>query len=77
MFFARAGLRFLTTWPVGRKPRMADNKLTKLRCLSPQANYTDRLSDRRLSAKLVPTLVDRGCRVVSATIPPQLLISVF
>jgi hypothetical protein len=23
-------------------------------------------SDRRLSAKLVPTLVDRGCRVVSA-----------
>jgi hypothetical protein len=28
--------------------------------LSPQANYTDRLSDRRLSAKLVPTLADRG-----------------
>jgi hypothetical protein len=26
-----------------------------------------RLSDRRLSAKLVPTLADRGCRVVSAT----------
>jgi hypothetical protein len=40
--------------------------------LSPHANYTDRLSDRRLSAKLVPTLADRGCRVVSATIPPQL-----
>jgi hypothetical protein len=33
-----------------------------------------RLSDRRLSAKLVPTLVDRGCRVVSATIPPHSLI---
>jgi hypothetical protein len=52
-------------------------KLTKLRGLSPQANYTDRLSDRRLSAKLVPTLADRGCRVVSATIPTQSLISVF
>jgi hypothetical protein len=48
-----------------------------LRGLSPQANYTDRLSDRRLSAKLMPTLADRGCRVVSATIPQQLLISVF
>jgi hypothetical protein len=55
----------------------ADLKLTKLHGLSPQANYTDRLSDRRLSAKLVPTLADRGCRVVSATIPPQSLISVF
>jgi hypothetical protein len=42
---------------------------TKLYGLSPQANYTDRLSDRRLSAKLMPTLADRGCRVVSATIP--------
>jgi hypothetical protein len=30
-----------------------------------------RPSDRRLSAKLVPTLAIRGCRVVSATIPPQ------
>jgi hypothetical protein len=42
---------------------------TKLHGLSPQANYTDRLSDRRLPAKLVPTLADRGCHVVSATIP--------
>jgi hypothetical protein len=50
---------------------------TKLHGLSPQAKYTDRLSDRRLSAKLVPTLADRGCHVVSATIPPQSLISVF
>jgi hypothetical protein len=47
---------------------------TKLHGLSPQANYTDRLSDRRLSAKLVPTSADGGCRVVSATIPPQSLI---
>jgi hypothetical protein len=30
---------------------------------SPQSNYTD----RRLSAKLVPTFADRGCGVVSAT----------
>jgi hypothetical protein len=44
-------------------------KKTKLHGSSPQANYTDRLSDRRLSAKLVPTLADRGCRVVSATNP--------
>jgi hypothetical protein len=28
-----------------------------------------RPSDRRLSAKLVPTLADKGCRVVSATDP--------
>jgi hypothetical protein len=34
-------------------------------------------SDRRLSAKLMRTLADRECRVVSATIPPQSLISVF
>jgi hypothetical protein len=34
-------------------------------------------SDRRLSAKLVPTLTDRGSRVVSATNPPHSLISVF
>jgi hypothetical protein len=50
---------------------------TELHGLSPQANYTDQLSDRRLWAKLVPTLADRGCRVVSAMIPPQSLISVF
>jgi hypothetical protein len=37
----------------------------KLRGFSPQANYID----RRLSAKLVPTLADRGSRVVSATNP--------
>jgi hypothetical protein len=49
---------------------------TKLCGLSLQANHTDRLRDRRLSAKLVPTLADRG-RVVSATIPSQSLISVF
>jgi hypothetical protein len=50
------------------------HKKTKLHGLSPQANYADRLSDRRLSGKLVPTLADRGCRVVSSTIPPQSLI---
>jgi hypothetical protein len=35
-----------------------------LRGFSPQANI-----DHRLSVKLVPTLADRGCRVVSATNP--------
>jgi hypothetical protein len=49
-------------------------KKTKRHGLSTHANYTDRLSDRRLSAKLVPTLADRGCRVVSGTISPQALI---
>jgi hypothetical protein len=33
-------------------------KKTRLRCLSPRANY----SDRRLSAKLVPTFADRVSR---------------
>jgi hypothetical protein len=32
---------------------------------SPQANYTDRAT----AAKLVPSFVDRGCCVVSATDP--------
>jgi hypothetical protein len=41
----------------------------KLHGFNPHANYTDRPSDRRLSAKLVPTLADRGCRMVSATNP--------
>jgi hypothetical protein len=39
-----------------------------LRCLSPQANYTDRAT-AALSAKLVPTSADRGCHVVSLTEP--------
>jgi hypothetical protein len=38
----------------------------KLRGKSPRENYTER-SDRRLSAKLVPTFADRGCSVVSVT----------
>jgi hypothetical protein len=41
----------------------------ELRGFSPLANYTDRSSDRRRSAKLVPTLADRGCHVVSVTSP--------
>jgi hypothetical protein len=35
---------------------------------SPHANYTDRAT-AALLAKLVPTFVDRGCHVVSATDP--------
>jgi hypothetical protein len=42
---------------------------TKLRGLSPRANYILTESGLRLSAKLVPTFADRGCRVVSATDP--------
>jgi hypothetical protein len=40
--------------------------INKLRGFSPQSELY-RPSDRRLSAKLVATLADRGCRVVSAT----------
>jgi hypothetical protein len=50
---------------------------TKLRGLRPHANYTDRLSDRRLSAKLVPTLADRGCRVISAISPQSLILFIY
>jgi hypothetical protein len=39
---------------------------TKLCGLSPRQNYTDR---RLLSARLVPTFADTGCRVVTATNP--------
>jgi hypothetical protein len=48
---------------------MLTKKLNSM-AFSPQANYTDQLTDRRLSVKLVPTFADRGCRVVSATDPP-------
>jgi hypothetical protein len=59
---------------LGCSPKLKTKKKTKLHGLSPHANYTDRLTDRRLSAKLIPTLADSGCRVVSSTIPPQSLI---
>jgi hypothetical protein len=43
---------------------MAKTK-TKLRGLSPQANYTDRAT--AAVGEVVPTFVGRGCYVVSAT----------
>jgi hypothetical protein len=47
-------------------PSCHQNKQNKLRGLSPLTNCTDRAT--RLSAKLVPTFVDReGCRVVRVT----------
>jgi hypothetical protein len=48
-----------------RKPT---NK-TKLTPWSGSANELYRPSDRRLSAKLVPTFADRRCHVVSVTEP--------
>jgi hypothetical protein len=46
--------------------RLFHNKKTKQK----KTNFVAyRPSDRRLSAKLVPTLADRGCRAVSATDP--------
>jgi hypothetical protein len=73
-----AGCAFLFTYSInnsaGQSPREPNSHLdSQLRGFSPQMIYTDRASDRRLSAKLVPTLADRGCRVLSATIPPQSL----
>jgi hypothetical protein len=44
-------------------------KKKELHGFSPLANHTDQPSDRRLSEKLVPTLTDRVCCVVSATNP--------
>jgi hypothetical protein len=37
--------------------------------LNPQANYTDRASDRRLSAKLLPIFADYKVHVISVTDP--------
>jgi hypothetical protein len=55
---------------VGFSLFFASNKLkTKLRGVY-SASELYRPSDRRLSAKFVPTFADRGCRVVSATDPP-------
>jgi hypothetical protein len=51
-------------WTLAHFMRYVTNCKTrknKLHCLSPWANYTN----CRLSAKLVPTFVNRGCRVVS------------
>jgi hypothetical protein len=45
------------------------HKKQELHGLSPRANYTERLSDSRLSAKLVPTFADTGLHVVSVTGP--------
>jgi hypothetical protein len=48
--------------------RNQDCEKQNLRGLSPQSKlYQPR--DRRMSAKLVPTFVDRGCHVVSMTNP--------
>jgi hypothetical protein len=44
---------------------LSNVKKKKLRGLNPLANY----SDRRLSAKLLPTFADRGWHVVSVTDP--------
>jgi hypothetical protein len=51
-----------------QSPKTTELKNNKLRGFSPQSDLY-RLSDRRLSAKLVPTLADRGCRVVSEMNP--------
>jgi hypothetical protein len=46
--------------------RSIHEEATNSVAFSPQSELY-RPSDRRLSAKLVPTSADRGCRVVSAT----------
>jgi hypothetical protein len=42
---------------------------SKLCGLNLRANYTERATDRRFSAKLVPNFADGGCHVVSVTDP--------
>jgi hypothetical protein len=44
---------------------------------SESASELYRLSDRRLSAKLLPSCADRGCHVVSVTDPSGRILSVF
>jgi hypothetical protein len=44
---------------------VCDIKKKKLRGLSPQANYTDRVT--AAVSEVVPTFAGRGCYVVSAT----------
>jgi hypothetical protein len=58
----RTRFKILTMYPSRVKKKL------KLRGFSPQSELY-RPSDRGLSAKLVPTLAARGCRVVSATNP--------
>jgi hypothetical protein len=60
-----------TTGTTGIRPglKKCSEPWIKLRCLSPRVDYIDRLSDRHLLEKLVPTFADRGCRVVSAAFP--------
>jgi hypothetical protein len=48
-------------------------KKTDFHGLSPRANY----SDRRLSAKRLPTCADKGCHVISVTDPSGRILSVF
>jgi hypothetical protein len=45
------------------------NVETKLNSVALIRRVLLRPSDRRLSTKLVPTFADRGCRVVTATVP--------
>jgi hypothetical protein len=54
-----------------RKQRRAveDTAKTKLNSVASVRKQTIPTDDRRLSAKLVPTFADRGCRVVSAADP--------
>jgi hypothetical protein len=58
----------ITNWsPIAWVYTTLQKKKTKLRGLNPRANYTDR--ETALSAKLAPTLADKGCNVVSVTDP--------
>jgi hypothetical protein len=52
----------------GRSPVRVPDEVDFFRVFE-SASELYRSSDRRRSAKLVPTLADRGCHVVSATSP--------
>jgi hypothetical protein len=75
-FRVELSVRILGT--LQRTHKFHNNNTNKQQTPWPEsASELYRPSDRRLSPKLVPTLADRGCRVVSATNHPQSLISVF
>jgi hypothetical protein len=60
--------KLLRTWEWGHLAHREETGIVK----TPWPQFASELyrpSDRRLSAKLVPTFADRGCRVVSATYP--------
>jgi hypothetical protein len=65
IIFGRKGDGIRGVWRELHKKELYNTRKTKLRGLSPQANYTDRAT--AAVGEVVPTFAGRGCYVVSAT----------